>query len=115
MSWAKWTVAAACLVSAGSSGSSSGKDSSTTTAVSNKAGTVAATAWKDVAQGKFGRKPWKVASAKSSTGYRCYDAQGSAQPAPGDTSTGSPTRAGRATYCLPPASETGSPQFVALV
>jgi hypothetical protein len=116
MSWPKWMLIAACVLTACSSGSSSGKDESTTTTIS-KAGTVAASAWKDVAQGTFAKKKWTVASARSSKGWRCYDAQGVASASGSTTTTvaGGPTREGRAVHCLAPASTSQSAPFVAFV
>ena len=115
MSWPKWTLIAACLLTACSSGSSSGKGASTTT--TSPAGTIAANGWKDVAQGTFAKKKWTVAAARSSAGWRCYDAQG-VSAAGGTTTTtvsGGPTRDGRAVHCLAPASTSGSAPFVAFV
>src|SRR3954469_16199095 len=119
MSWIEWTLAAACLVTACSSGSSSGKDTSSTTTPGSNTGTVAASAWRDVAQGKFANKTWKLASARSSTGWRCFDAQGVAQQSSGSTTTtttaNAPTRDGRSAQCLPPTSAPTKPPFVAFV
>lgn len=116
MSSAKWILIAACLVTACSSGSSSGKGDSTTTTPDSKTGTISENAWKEVAQGVVGKKAWKVASAKSSTGWRCFDPTGSALPAAGDTATAAgPARQGRRSQCLPPASEATEPPFVAFV
>jgi hypothetical protein len=115
MSWLKWTLIAACVLTACSSGSSSGKAASTTTTTS-KAGTVAANAWKDVAQGTFAKQKWTVASAHSSAGWRCFDVQG-VTPANATTTTvgGAPTRDGRAVHCLAPTSTSQSAPFVAFV
>jgi hypothetical protein len=116
MSWPKWTLIAACLLTACSSGSSSGKGGSTTTTTS-KAGTIAATAWKDVAQGTFDKTKWTVASARSSAGWRCYDTQGVAAAAGTTTTTvgGGPTRDGRTVHCLAPASTSATAPFAAFV
>jgi hypothetical protein len=120
MSRAKWTLIAAgllsavCLTSACSSGSSSGKDTSTTTPA--KSGTVADTAWREVAQGVLAKQNWKVSAARSSTNWRCYDVEG-LTPSAGTTSTtvaNGPTRDGRSAYCVAPTAGTGS-QFAALV
>src|SRR5215471_6726138 len=105
MSWLKWTVIAACVLTACSSGSSSGKGESTTTSPTSKAGTVAASAWKNVSQGTFNKKKWTVASARSTAGWRCFDVQG-LEPANGSTTTtvaAAITRDGRAVHCLAPA------------
>ncbi len=91
MPWTKWTVAAVCLpvalLGACSSSTKSGTSTSTTIAAP-ASGTVAASAWKDAAEGKFRTKAWKVSTATSTTGWRCYDAQGAARPS---TATGSTT------------------------
>lgn len=121
MSWPKWTLIAAslltaCSLTACSSGSSSGKGESTTTNPASKAGTVADTAWKDVAQGKFNKKNWTVAAARSSANWRCYDTKG--LESAGTTTTtaaGGPTRDGRAIHCLAPAASSESGPFLALV
>ena len=99
-----------------SSGSSTGKGSSTTTTTS-KAGTIATTAWKDVAQGTFAKQKWTVASARSSAGWRCYDAQGVASASSSTTTTvgGGLTRDGRAVHCLAPTSTSDTAPFVAFV
>jgi hypothetical protein len=120
MSWTKLTVAALCLpvvlLGACSSSNKKGGGSTTTTIAHPDSGTVAPSAWKDVAEGKFRTKAWKVAAAKSSTGWRCFDATGSAAA---DTTTttvaGAPSRNGRAAVCLPPAGDTTSEPFVAFV
>jgi len=115
MSWPKWTLIAVCLLTACSSGTSSGKGSTTTTI--SKAGTIAATAWKDVAQGTFAKQKWTVASARSSNGWRCYDAQGVASASESTTTTvaGGPSRDGRAVHCVAPASTKQTAPFVAFV
>jgi hypothetical protein len=115
MSWPKWTFIAACLLTACSSGSSSGKGESTTTTPASKAGTVAANAWKPAAEGKFANKKWTVASARSSAGWRCYDAQGVAAGTTTTTIGGGPTRDGRTVHCLAPTSKSQSAPFVAFV
>ena len=70
-----------------------------------------------MAQGVFGAKTWKVASARSSNDWRCYDPQGAALPAAGSSAApaGNPTRQGRTAQCLPPASDPSDPRFVAFV
>jgi hypothetical protein len=116
MSWPKWTLIAACVLTACSSGSKSGNGASTTTIPTSKAGTVAASAWKDVAQGTFNKEKWTVASARSSAGWHCYDTQGIASG--GTTTTtvgGAPTRDGRTVHCLAPVASEQSAPFVALV
>src|SRR5262245_9575707 len=115
MSWPKWTLIAVCLLTACSSGSSSGKGETTTTI--SKAGTIAATAWKDVAQGTFAKQKWTVASARSSAGWRCYDVQGVTGPTENTTTTvgGGPTRDGRTVHCLAPTSTKQSAPFAAFV
>ena len=122
MPWTKWTVAAVCLpvalLGACSSSTKSGTSTSTTIAAPDS-GTVAASAWKEAAEGKFRTKAWKVSTAKSSTGWRCYDPQGAAGPTTvnGATTTtvAGPTRDGRSAICLPPATATSTDKFVAIV
>jgi len=121
MSWPKWTLiavglTAACSLTACSSGSSSGSGSTTTTPES-KAGTIAATAWKNVAQGTFAKKNWTVDAARSSAGWRCYDVQGVASASGSTTTTvaGGPTRDGRAVHCIAPSPSTDTKPFVAFV
>jgi len=117
MSWLKWTLIAVCVLTACSSGSSSGKGESTTTTPTSKAGTVAASAWKDVSEGTFNKNKWTVATARSSAGWRCYDVQGVAPAGETTTTTvaGALTRDGRTVHCLAPVASAQSAPFVALV
>ena len=126
MPWTKWTVAAVCLpvalLGACSSSSKNGAGSSTSTTIAHsESGTVAASAWKDAAEGKFRTKAWKVSTATSSTGWRCYDPQGAARTTTvnGSTTTtvAGPSRDGRSAVCLPPATAASSStdKFVAIV
>lgn len=122
---ASFLVALSALVlgscSSGSNHNSSKPGSTTTTVDSRPPIAIADSAWSDVAQGTFRSQPWTVAYARSGTGWRCYDPQGSALPsaAAASASTGAthrpPTRAGRTTQCLAPTAAAGPVRFTAFI
>jgi hypothetical protein len=116
MSFAKWTLIAACVLTVTACSSGSGKSGSTTTTnPAANAGTIADKAWHQVAQGTFARRTWKISSARSSGGFRCYDIQGLTSSATTTTVAGAPTRNGAPVTCVPPASNATGPKFVAFV
>jgi len=114
----KWIIVGACILSACSSSSGHSSGTTTTTGSGSAAvGTIAPSAWKQVAQGRFQSKPWAIATALSTNGWRCYDAQGAARPQSDTTSTTAPvpTRQGRPARCLPPAGTSSAAPFVAFI